>query len=120
MTGHPDHTIVSVWTTLALALANTQALLLWATKAPDWAAAFPAINSEVFPDTSPPTAPADRLLSLSLDDATLARKVRALEAHAGQTSGIITTFGRKRYAEWVRDEAFEIDDRSPPPAAVRA
>lgn len=112
MTGHPDHTTISAWTTLALALVDTQALLLWATKPPDWAGAFAAINSEVFPDTSPPTAPADRLLSLSLDEATLARKMRALEAHASQTTGIITAFGRDHYAEWVRDESLQIVDRT--------
>lgn len=110
MTGHPDHMTTSAWTTQALELANGDATLLWATKTPDWAAAFPTINRDVFPDTPPPFAPAVRVVTLSLDDATLERKVRALEAHASQTTGLIATLGRERYAEWVRDEFFEVVD----------
>ena len=110
MTGHPDHMTTSAWTSQALALADTDATLLWATKTPDWAATVPTINREVFPDTPPPSAPASRVLTLTLDDATLERKVRALEAHASQTTGIITAFGRERYAEWVCDEFFAVVD----------
>ncbi len=119
MTGHPDHATISAWTTQAMALADARATLLWATKPQGWGAAFPEITREVFPDTPPPTAPADRLLALSLDETTLARKVRALEAHASQTTGIIAAFGSQRYAEWVRDECFEIVDTKAMTSHVR-
>jgi LmbE family N-acetylglucosaminyl deacetylase len=110
MTGHPDHRTISRWTSDALARSDVDATVLWASKTREWVAAFPEINAEVFPDTPPPTVPADEAVVITLDDTTLARKVRALEAHASQTTGLLDAFGRDRYGEWVRDEVFEIAD----------
>jgi LmbE family N-acetylglucosaminyl deacetylase len=106
MTGHPDHRTVCTWARLALGSVAAPARLLFATKTGAFVDAFPDLNGEVFPPGLPPQVPADRAWSPWLDDAILDRKVRALEAHASQTTGIIDAFGRDRYAEWVRLEAF--------------
>lgn len=104
MTGHPDHATISAWTAAAVDRAAPGARLLFATKTEEWAAAFADVNPDIFPPGLPPTATDATVLDL--DDATLERKVRALEAHASQTTGLIETFGRQRYAEWSRLEAF--------------
>lgn len=116
MTGHPDHRTVSAWVDAALAGTadgGRDTRVLWATKTQDWAETFLAVNDDVFPDTPPPVADADRTLVLHLDDATLERKLQALEAHASQTTSLRDHLGRESYREWVREEAFAIAD--PPP-----
>jgi LmbE family N-acetylglucosaminyl deacetylase len=105
MTGHPDHQAVSAWTGAALARSGHAARLLHATKTVSWADEFADVNEEVFPPGLPPVA--EPIWSLACDDATLERKVRALEAHGSQTTGIIAALGRERYSEWVRLEAFQ-------------
>lgn len=104
MTGHPDHTTISAWTAAAVDRAAPGARLLFATKTSDWAAAFADVNPDIFPPGLPPTA-TDAIV-VHLDDGVLERKVRALEAHASQTTGLIEALGRDRYAEWCRLEAF--------------
>lgn len=106
MTGHLDHRTVSGWVDAAVGRNGSPARVLWATKTPQWMAAFPEFNDEVFPPGLPPQTDPDQALELDLDDATLERKVRALEAHASQTSGLIGAMGRATYASWVRLEAF--------------
>ncbi len=105
MTGHPDHQTVCAWAGEALARSGHTARLLHATKTVAWAHEFADVNEEVFPPGLPPVA--EPSWSLALDDATLGRKVRALEAHGSQTTGIIAALGRERYHEWVRLEAFQ-------------
>lgn len=107
MTGHLDHKTVSNWTVTALERVSIQPRLLFATKTDTWGDDFHDLNSQVFPPGLPPRISADAAWSLPLDELTLERKVQALEAHASQTSGLIATFGRARYAEWVRLEAFQ-------------
>jgi LmbE family N-acetylglucosaminyl deacetylase len=113
MTGHPDHQAVCAWTGAAVARSGHGARLLHATKTLAWADEFADVNGEVFPPGLPPVA--EPIWSLTLDDATLGRKVRALEAHGSQTTGIIAGLGRERYSEWVRLEAFQgaVDPGSP-------
>ncbi len=111
MTGHPDHATISAWATIAASRAATTPRLLYATKTPDWIDAFRELNATVFPPGLPPCTPAPDTLSLPLDDHTLERKLGALEAHASQTTALIGAFGRTRYAEWNRLEAF----RAAPP-----
>ncbi len=107
MTGHPDHRTISTWAGLARRRGAPGARLLWSTKTHAWAEAFPDVNGEVFPDDDlPPLTPSDEAWCLDLDDTLLERKVRALEAHASQTQGLLEALGRDRYAEWVRLEAF--------------
>lgn len=106
MTGHPDHTTVSRWTSAALDRAGAAARLLHATKTIEWAEAFAELNMDVFPPGLPPTTPASEAVTVDLDADVLERKVRSLEAHASQTTGLLAAFGRERYAEWARLEAF--------------
>lgn len=106
MTGHADHTTISDWTAAAVARVAPGARLLFATKTREWAASFADVNPGIFPPGLPPLA-SDGALVVDLDDAVLERKVRALEAHASQTTGLIQLVGRGRYAEWSRLEAFE-------------
>ena len=108
MTGHPDHQAVCAWTGEALARSGHTARLLQATKTAAWADEFGDVNGEIFPPGLPPVA--EPTWSRTLDDATLERKVRALEAHGSQTTGIIAALGRERYREWVRLEAFQESD----------
>lgn len=106
MTGHPDHRTVSAWATASLELTGHHATVLWATKTEDWVQAFVDLVREVFPAGLPPQSPVAQAWELVLDDDALARKLRALETHASQTSGLIDALGRSRYAESVRLEAF--------------
>lgn len=106
MTGHPDHRTICAWTQAAVADAATDARLLFATKTPEVAEAFEEIDEQIFPPGLPPVTPHDEAVTVALDDDTLERKVRALEAHASQTTGLIRSLGRERFAEWVRLEAF--------------
>lgn len=106
MTGHPDHRTISAWTEAAFdRAASDGARLLFATKTDEWASAFAEANADIFPD-GPPSTPADEALTVVLGDEILERKVRALEAQASQITGTIAMFGRNRFAEWVREEAF--------------
>ena len=105
MTGHPDHETISAWTVAAFASTGAStSRLLAATKTEQWAQQWREINALVFPDGPPCAEPADLAFSLRLDDSSLDRKVRALEAQASQTTGLITAMGRERYADWIRDE----------------
>lgn len=106
MTGHPDHRTISAWTEAAVADAGTGARLLFATKTPEVAEAFEEIDEQIFPPGLPPVTPHDQAVTIVLDDDTLERKVRALEAHASQTTELIGAIGREHFAEWVRLEAF--------------
>jgi LmbE family N-acetylglucosaminyl deacetylase len=106
MTGHPDHRTISAWAQEAVADAATGARLLFATKTPEEAEAFEDIDLEIFPPGLPPVTPREEAVTIALDDDTLERKVRALEAHASQTSGLIASLGPERFADWVRLEAF--------------
>lgn len=124
MTGHPDHTAVSDWSRLAILRATTGPRLLTATKTSGWVEQFPDINAEVFPPGLPPRAPTQAARIIRLDDTILERKVRALEAHASQTTGMIQAYGRDRYAEWVRLEVFQeqrnaAEVRSPAAVSLR-
>lgn len=108
MTGHPDHRTVSAWTAEAFdAAAPAGARLLVATKTPEWIEAFADLHDGIFPPGTPPCTPRSEALVVTLDDAVLERKVAALEAQASQISGAVEAFGRDRFAEWVREEAFE-------------
>lgn len=112
MTGHPDHQTISGWTTWAREAA-AQSRLLWATKTPDWIDGFADVNNEVFPPDLPPRTPASSAWTVVLNDEKLEQRVRALEAHTSQTTGLIQAAGRRRYAEWVRQESFrEADTRA--------
>jgi LmbE family N-acetylglucosaminyl deacetylase len=106
MTGHPDHTAVSGWVTTAVSRAEQDTRLLFATKTAAWVEEFRDVSDVIFPDGLPPLTPENDIVGFLLDDDVLARKVRALEAHASQTTGLMKALGRDRFAECNRLEAF--------------
>jgi LmbE family N-acetylglucosaminyl deacetylase len=116
MTGHPDHVTISTWVDRSLTAASHQARLLHATKTPGWVERFSDLNQQVFVDAPPPLTPDDVAISFAFSDDVIERKVRALEAHASQTLGLISAVGREYFAAWVRQEFF-IDARAASRAA---
>lgn len=105
MTGHPDHRIIGAWTVAAFrSSARPTSRLLAATKTTDWARRFPEINPEVFSNGTPCTPAGALELAVTLEGEVLDRKVRALEAQASQTMGVLAVLGRGRFAEWVQEE----------------
>jgi LmbE family N-acetylglucosaminyl deacetylase len=112
VTGHPDHRAVSRWVGAAVARmrrAGHPIRLLHPTHVAEDVERFADVNAayEVFEPGLPSTTPiADLAVHLELTGALLERKVRALEAHASQTTTLVTALGRERYATWVSREAF--------------
>jgi len=107
MTDHPDHKTVFAWTAEAFARVAPSSRLAVATKTPEWVVEFADLNEGVFPQGLPPVTPRDDLIvDVTLPDDVLELKVRALEAQASQTTGLIEGVGRERYAQWVRHETF--------------
>jgi LmbE family N-acetylglucosaminyl deacetylase len=116
-TGHPDHRAVSRWVDAAVARTRSgpgrPIRLLHVTHLAEDVARFADVHAayEVFEPGLPSTTPvADTAVHLELTGALLERKVRALEAHASQTTTLVTALGRDRYASWVSHETF-IDAR---------
>ncbi|MDI6104423.1 PIG-L family deacetylase [Actinoplanes sp. NEAU-A12] len=124
-TGHPDHRTVARWTAAAVdwaAPAGTR--LLQTAVTPEWANRWRAVNErfDVFLPGFPVTRPEPSLaLRLTLDEDTLARKVRALAAQATQTEALIAAMGVDDYAGWVAEEAFTeaVPDSGAHPACGR-
>ena len=110
MTGHPDHRAVSAWTTDAWRVARPQADLWYATLGTDYYAQWGALSDHVglwAEQPSPPcTADHDLAARVTLDNASLDRKLAALQAHASQTTGLIEAVGLGTYREWWRTEYF--------------
>lgn len=110
MTGHPDHRAVSAWTTDAWRVARPQADLWYATLGTDYYTQWGALSDHVglwAEQPSPPcTADHDLAARVTLDNASLDRKLAALQAHASQTTGLIEAVGLGTYREWWRTEYF--------------
>ena len=110
MTGHPDHRAVSAWTTDAWRFARPQADLWYATLGTDYYTQWGALSDHVglwAEQPSPPcTADHDLAARVTLDNASLDRKLAALQAHASQTTGLIEAVGLGTYREWWRTEYF--------------
>ena len=116
MTNHPDHRAVSAWTTDAWRAARPAAKLWYATLGTDFHAKWGALSDQVglwAEQPWPPCTPdCDLAARVTLDNATLERKVAALEAHASQTTGLIEAVGMATYREWWRTEYFVAADRA--------
>lgn len=114
MTNHPDHRAVSAWTTDAWRAARPQAQLWYATLGTDFHAKWGALSDHVglwAEQPSPPCTPErDLAARVTLDSATLDRKMAALQAHASQTTGLIEAVGMGTYREWWRTEYFVAAD----------
>ncbi|MEU4692247.1 PIG-L family deacetylase [Actinoplanes sp. NPDC023714] len=113
-TGHPDHQAVARWVEAAVP-AGTR--LLQSAVPASWAHRWRPVHERfaVFEPGYPiTTAEPDLALYLTLDPATLQRKVKALAAQTTQTEALIAAMGADDYASWVADEAFvaaPTDDR---------
>jgi LmbE family N-acetylglucosaminyl deacetylase len=117
ITGHPDHQAVSAWTAAAFDLAAPPGARLLQAAVPQrrttrWGSLDEKLG--VFSPGYPVTVPDDHLaVDLVLDATTVARKVRALQAQATQTTGLIAAMGADQYAAWVSEESFV--ERRPAP-----
>ncbi|MBG0567588.1 PIG-L family deacetylase [Actinoplanes aureus] len=109
-TGHPDHQAVGRWTAAAVdRAAPARTRLLQSAVTGDWERQWRIVNERfsVFAPGYPVTRRESELaLHLTLDPATLARKVKALTAQTTQTAGLIAAMGDDQYAAWVADETF--------------
>jgi LmbE family N-acetylglucosaminyl deacetylase len=114
MTGHADHRAVSAWTTQAWRLAGRGAALWYATLTPEFHARWGQLSSEVGlwmdDGARPVTRPADLSAEIRLAGTLLARKHRALRAHASQTRALEELVGPARYREWWATESFAAAD----------
>jgi LmbE family N-acetylglucosaminyl deacetylase len=113
LTGHPDHSAVSRWTTKAVdGSANPGASLCYATHRPEWAAEFvPILNSftEVFSPGLPPTTPAEELeIRFELTDDLVDLKMRALKEQISQFEPFLQHFGEDAVREFIRSEDFAL------------
>jgi LmbE family N-acetylglucosaminyl deacetylase len=110
-TGHPDHIAVCRWATAAARAFTPNARVLHATKTPAWNAAFfaqvePGAVMMVDGMLPPEVDPADLALHVTLDDAALARKMRALRSQVSQIDPLIEQFGEQLMVDLNREEYF--------------
>lgn len=129
MTGHADHRAVSRWTTAARSSVKPSAALWYATQTHAFHRRWGALNESIglwADQPEPPCTPSiDLVLSVTLPDDLLERKMAALRAHASQTTPLREWVGDATYREWWRTESFRSADRSaiadaPPPSSTAA
>src|SRR5262249_25488644 len=120
MTGHPDHRAISAWTDIAWRLAGSRGALWYATLTPEFHREWGELNMRVglwMDDVAgPSTDRADRWAEIRMSGRLLARKNRALRAHASQTRSLEALVGRARYKNWWSAESFVA---ATPPARSR-
>ncbi|MFP5352854.1 MAG: PIG-L deacetylase family protein [Actinomycetota bacterium] len=103
MTGHPDHSAVSGWTTAAFArAAQPGARLLYATTTPEWMDEFRAgwesIGAFMDEEVVPVTERDELAVHYELPDDLLDLKFQALQAQPSQSESTIAALGE----EWLR------------------
>ena len=117
ITGHLDHRTVSAWTGVAFdRAASPGARLLHAAISGPRAQRWGELDASLgvyLPGYPVVTPPEQLAVDAVLDPAVAARKVRALDAQATQTTGLITTMGRDRYTAWVGEESYVEAARRP-------
>jgi LmbE family N-acetylglucosaminyl deacetylase len=108
MTGHPDHRTVSAWTTEAWRRTGCRAELWYATLTPEFHRTWGELNDRVGLWTTPPpvTAQSELAAHLQMSGPVLARKHRALRAHASQTRALEELVGATTYRRWWSAESF--------------
>ncbi len=110
MTGHPDHSTVSAWTTAAWREQRPEARLWYATLLPSFHDQWADVNASVglFPGgVTPPETPEREVASVVRCDRWLARrKAAALRAHASQVQPLIHRVGGATFDRWWSIEAF--------------
>ena len=112
MTGHVDHIAVGQWTTAAVERAGVGARLLYATKTPEWGAAFLAAvdpDQVMMTDQQPPTTPLSELaFYVRLESDALERKHKALLCQRSQVEPLIAAMGEDAYRDFLADEDFRL------------
>jgi LmbE family N-acetylglucosaminyl deacetylase len=113
LTGHPDHSAVSRWTTKAFDhAAKPGASLCYATSRPEWVAEFvPILNgfTEVFAPGLPPTTPEDELeIGFKLNGDLADLKLRALKEQISQFDPFLQHFGEDRVRGFFDTEDFAL------------
>ena len=108
MTGHPDHRAVSAWTTEAWRRTGRHGELWYATLTPEFHQEWGELNERVGLWTAEPpiTAAGDLAAQVRMSGPLLARKHRALRAHASQTRGLEDLVGSATYRQWWSIEYF--------------
>lgn len=109
MTGHPDHSAVSAWTSEALQVTGSAARLLHATTSRDFLQRHADIHERfgIFFGGEPPWTPPEELaLELELDQELMDAKLAALRAQASQTAPILDQIGEERFRQWWAVEWF--------------
>lgn len=117
MTGHAAHVSVSRWATEAFeALVLPGATLHYATATPDWAGYWvPRLEQfDLYGPGTPPVTPREALsIDFPLPPDILELKMRALERHESQLTGLLTVFGRDGLREAFREETYRLGGRIP-------
>jgi LmbE family N-acetylglucosaminyl deacetylase len=108
MTGHSDHRAISAWTTEAWRRTGGQAQLWYATLTPEFHREWGGLNNRVglWTGEPPVTATTQLVAHVQLAGPTLARKHRALRAHASQTRELEDLVGAATYRRWWSNEYF--------------
>jgi LmbE family N-acetylglucosaminyl deacetylase len=108
MTGHADHRVVSAWTTEAWRRTGRRAALWYATLTPEFHEEWGELNARVGLWTADPpvTAASELSAQVRMSGELLARKHRALRAHASQTRALEDLVGSATYERWWSSEFF--------------
>jgi LmbE family N-acetylglucosaminyl deacetylase len=110
MTGHPDHQVVSAWTTAAWQGAGRPGRLLYATLTPEFHAAWGPMNERLgvwLDPTQAPCTPAGEVaLAIELNPELITIKYHALRAQWSQTAPLIAQMGEDAYRRWWANETF--------------
>jgi LmbE family N-acetylglucosaminyl deacetylase len=110
ITGHPDHTAVSAWTTAAWRDSGGCGRLWQATLARSFHCQWGPVLDRLgvwMDGAQPPSTPASRLaMDCVCSGDLLSTKVAALQAHASQTSAMIETLGEAIFAQLWSAESF--------------
>jgi LmbE family N-acetylglucosaminyl deacetylase len=111
ITGHPDHRMVSSWTTQAWNQTDGTPELLYAAMTKDFLARHAELHDrlgvfEEYGRTPASIMASDVALGCRLTPAELNRKRRALARHASQTVGLADAVGEDTYLNWWADETF--------------
>jgi len=108
MTGHSDHRVISAWTTAAWRRAGARSELWYATLTPEFHHEWGELNDRVGLWTAEPpvTRSSELAAHVRLSGRHLARKHRALRAHASQTRTLEDLVGSETYRRWWSHEYF--------------
>ena len=108
MTGHADHRAVSAWTREAWRRTGKHAELWYATLTSEFHRVWGELNDRVglWTATPPVTPDAELSAQIRMSGPLLARKHRALRAHASQTRPLEDLVGSETYEKWWSTESF--------------